>query len=135
MQNVGMNIEKKQGLYDEINRVLRPGGRFAFQEMLAGEEEATYFPLPWATDTAENSLVTAVEMSALLDRNGFEELYFADVSEEPLPPPPEGAPEGVAQAPLSLSVYVDELAKKAENAARSLRERQIRLFRGVLRVK
>ena len=135
MQNVGMNISNKQRLYEEINRVLKPGGRFAFQEMLAGEGEATYFPLPWATDTADNSLVTAAEMSALLDRCEFEEAYFADVSEEPLPPPPAGTAEGVEQAPLSLSVYVDELARKAENAARSLRERQIRLFRGVFRVK
>jgi len=40
-----------------------------------------------------------------------------------------------AQAPLSLSVYVDDLAQKPENAARSLRERRIRLVRGVFRVK
>jgi hypothetical protein len=52
-----------------------------------------------------------------------------------LPPPAEGTAEAVAQAPLSLSVYVDDLALKADNAARSLRERQIRLFRGVFRVK
>lgn len=135
MQNVGMNIQNKQRLYEEICRVLKPGGRFAFQEMVAGDTAASYFPLPWATDPAENSLVTAVEMSTLLSRCGFEENYFADVSEEPLPPPAEGTPESTAQAPLSLSVYVDDLARKADNAARSLRERQIRLFRGVFRVK
>jgi hypothetical protein len=73
-------------------------------------------------------------MSAALAQSGFEAVYFADVSEDPLPPPPSGTPEGVAQAPLSLSVYVDELAQKADNAMRSLRERQIRLFRGVFRV-
>jgi sarcosine/dimethylglycine N-methyltransferase len=135
MQNVGMNIANKQRLYREINRVLKPGGRFAFQEMVAGEAAATYFPLPWASEPADNSVVTAAEMRAVLDRCGFEQVYFADVSEEPLPPPPEGNQEGVAQAPLSLSLYVDELAQKAENAARSLREHQIRLFRGVFRVK
>lgn len=37
MQNIGMNIADKQRLYEEINRVLKPGGRFAFQEMVAGE--------------------------------------------------------------------------------------------------
>lgn len=135
MQNVGMNIENKQRLYEEIYRVLKPRGRLALQEMVAGDGAASYFPLPWATDSADNSLVTAAEMSAVLDRCGFEEIYFADVSEEPLPPPPEGTPEGVEQAPLSLSVYVDDLAQKAENAARNLRECQIRLFRGVFRVK
>lgn len=133
MQNVGMNIADKQALYEEINRVLEPGGRFAFQEMVAGKTAATYFPLPWATVPAENSLITAGEMSAVLARCGFESIYFADVSEEPLRPPESGTPEAIAQAPLSLSVYVDDLAIKADNAARSLRERQIRLFRGVFR--
>jgi SAM-dependent methyltransferase len=131
MQNVGMNIADKRGLYEEIHRVLKPGGRLAFQEMVAGETSATYFPLPWATDPTENSLVSAEEMIAMLARSAFEAVWFADVSEDPLPPPASGTPEGVAQAPLSLSVYVDDLAQKADNATRSVRERQIRLVRGV----
>ena len=135
MQNVGMNIADKHRLYSEIHRVLKPGGRFAFQEMVAGETAAAYFPLPWATDSADNALVSADEMGSVLAGCGFEALYFSDVSEEPLPPPPSGTPEAVAQAPLSLSVYVDDLALKAENAARSLSERQIRLYRGVFRAK
>jgi hypothetical protein len=72
-------------------------------------------------------------MSAVLTLIGFEAVYFEDVSEEPLPPPASGTPDDVTQAPLSLSVYVDDLAQKADNAARSLRERQIRLVRGVFR--
>lgn len=135
MQNVGMNIANKQRLHREINRVLKPGGRFAFQEMVAGDAAVTHFSLPWASNPADNSVVTAAEMSAVLERCGFEQVCFVDVSEEPLPPPPEGSQEGVAQTPLSLSVYVDELARKADNAARSLGEHQIRLIRGVFRVK
>jgi SAM-dependent methyltransferase len=133
MQNVGMNIADKRKLYEEIHRVLKPGGRFAFQEMVAGETSATYFPLPWATDSADNALVSAEEMSVALTEVGFEAVYCADVSEDPLPPPASGTPDDVTQAPLSLSVYVDDLAKKADNATRSLRERQIRLVRGVFR--
>ena len=135
MQNVGMNIADKRKLYEEVLRVLKRGGRFAFQEMAAGETAATYFPLPWATHPADNFLVSAGEMNAVLIQSGFEPVYFADVSEEPLPPPASGTLEGAPQAPLSLSVYVDDLAQKADNAARSLRERQIRLVRGVFRVK
>jgi hypothetical protein len=36
---------------------------------------------------------------------------------------------------LGLAVFVDNLAQKAANARRSLEERQIRLIRGVFRVK
>lgn len=135
MQNVGMNIPDKPKLYQEIYRVLKPGGRFAFQEMVAGATPATYFPLPWATDAADNFLISASEMHTVLTRSGFRALYFEDVSEAPLPAPPNGTAEGAAQAPLSLSAYVENLAQKADNAARSLRKRQIRLVRGVFRAK
>ena len=130
-----MNIPDKPKLYQEINRVLKPGGRFAFQEMVAGETPATYFPLPWATDATEHFLISQSKMLIVLTRSGFSALYFEDVSETPLPAPATGAAEGAAQAPLSLSAYVDNLAQKADNAARSLRERQIRLVRGVFRAK
>jgi sarcosine/dimethylglycine N-methyltransferase len=133
MQNVGMNIADKRQLYREIRRVLKPGGRFAFQEMVAGEGDARYFPLPWATDPADNLLVSAEAMRALLAGSGFVADYFEDVSDVPLPPPAPGTPESAPQAPLSLSAYVDNLAQKAENATRSVREGQIRLYRGVFR--
>jgi SAM-dependent methyltransferase len=131
MQNVGMNIEDKRGLYREIHRVLKPGGRFAFQEMAAGTGEVSYFPLPWATDPADNLLVSMPAMRELLLQSGFAVEYFEDVSDADLPPPADGTLDSAPQAPLSLSVYVDNLAQKAENATRSLREGQIRLVRGV----
>jgi SAM-dependent methyltransferase len=131
MQNVGMNIQDKRTLYQEIRRVLKPEGRFAFQEMIAGDGIATYYPLPWATDADDNFLASADEMQGLLARSGFDVAYFEDVSGAPLPEPPQGSAGAAVQAPLSLSVYVDNLAQKAENATRSLRERQIRLVRGV----
>jgi sarcosine/dimethylglycine N-methyltransferase len=135
MQNVGMNIADKRRLYEEIYRVLKPGGRFAFQEMVAGDKPTTYFPLPWATNPAENCLISLEETRALLAHCGLIADYYEDVSNAPLPPPTSGSPESAAQAPLSLSVYVDNLAQKAENATRSLREGQIRLVRGLFRAR
>ena len=140
MQNVGMNIEDKSGLYTEVCRVLKPGGRFAFQEMTAGETDASYFPLPWATDPTDNSLVSTDEMHSLLEKSGFIAEYYEDVSDTQLNPPKGGTKSSestaqVQQAPLSLSVYVDDLALKAENATRSLQEGQVRFVRGVFRVK
>lgn len=136
MQNVGMNIEDKRKLCDEIYRVLKPGGRFAFQEMLAGEKATSYFPLPWATDPADNFLVSTEEMYSILGDSGFVTEFFEDVSDTHLiGSAPSKTPASTAQAQLSLSVYVDDLAKKAENATRSLKENQIRLVRGVFRTK
>ena len=133
MQNVGMNIADKSKLYEEVCRVLKPGGRFAFQEMSAGVVDASYFPLPWATDSADNLLISAEEMHSLLGECGFVAEYFEDVSDTQLNPTASSDPRVSAQAQLSLSVYVDDLAQKAENATRSLKEGQIRFVRGVFR--
>ena len=71
----------------------------------------------------------------LLGQCGLVAEYFGDASDGQLPPPASGTPESGAQAPLSLSVYVDNLTLKVDNAARILREGRIRLVRGIFRVK
>jgi len=73
-----MNIADKRKLYREIYRVIKPGGRFAFQEMAAGQVATSYFPLPWATDPADNFLVSAEEMRSVLGESGFIAEVFED---------------------------------------------------------
>jgi SAM-dependent methyltransferase len=131
MQNVGMNIENKRMLYAEICRVLKPGGRFAFQEMAAGETATSYFPLPWATNPADSFLASAEEMRSVLGKSGFIAELFEDTSDAHL----NRTTADTAPSPLTLAVFVDNLAQKAGNARRSLQEGQIRLVRGVFRAK
>ena len=134
MQNVGMNIADKRKLYAEVCRVLKPGGRFAFQEMAAGKVAASHFPLPWATDPADNFLVSAEEMQSVLSESGFITERLEDTSDVHLS---RTAANAMPAAPgqLGLAVFVDDLARKAANARRSLEEGQVRLVRGVFRVK
>jgi sarcosine/dimethylglycine N-methyltransferase len=127
MQNVGMNIADKRRLYREIHRVLKPGGRYAFQEMAAGKTATSYFPLPWASDPGDSFLVPADEMRALLSESGFIAEAFEDTSDAHL----GRTTADVAPNALTLGVYVDNLAQKAGNARRSLQEGQVRLVRGV----
>ncbi len=131
MQNVGMNISDKRKLYAEVHRVLKPGGRFAFQEMAAGKAATSYFPLPWATDPADSFLVSSDEIRSMLAASGFDAERFEDTSDAHL----SRTAAGAAPGQLTLAVFVDNLAQKAGNARRSLQERQIRLVRGVFRVK
>ena len=49
-QHSSMNIADKERLYAEIQRVLRPGGRLALHEILAGPVSPIHFPVPWARD-------------------------------------------------------------------------------------
>ena len=127
MQNVGMNIEDKRKLYEEVYRVLKPGGKFAFQEMAAGSKPTSYYPLPWATLPSDNFLVSIEEMHSLLGDCGFVVDFFEDASK----PQPNAVPAPPPKVQLSLSVYVDDLAQKAENAMRSVEEDQVRFVRGV----
>jgi SAM-dependent methyltransferase len=131
MQNVGMNIADKRALYAEVHRVLGTNGRFAFQEILAGEIATSHFPLPWATDPADSFLVTADEMRALLGECGFSAESFDDISAAHLGKRTANA----APTELSLSVFVVDLAEKAANARRSLEEGQIRYVRAVFRAR
>jgi len=131
MQNVGMNIQDKQKLYTEICRVLKSGGRFAFQEMTAGDAGTIDFPLPWAKDPSDNFLLSANEMKNILEELGFVAEYFEDVSDSQLNPSTNSSTNNTPQVNLSLSTYVDNLSVKAENAQRSLKDRRIRFYRGV----
>jgi SAM-dependent methyltransferase len=129
MQNVAMNIADKRGLYTEIHRVLKPGGRYAFQEMAAGEVPTSYFPLPWAADPADSFLAPAAETRSTLGDVGFVAEHFEDTSDAQLA---KTIPVPLPTA-LTLGAFVDNLAEKAANARRSLQEGQVRLVRGVFR--
>ncbi|MGA7981862.1 MAG: methyltransferase domain-containing protein [Chromatiaceae bacterium] len=133
MQNVGMNIADKQKLYNEIARVLKPNGRFVFQEVAAGNVAASHFPLPWASDPVDSTLVTADEMCTMLGTCGFVADLFEDVSDAQFSTNVANSKPS-AQGQLSLTVFVDKLGEKAGNARRSLEEGQIRYVRGVFRV-
>jgi len=130
IQNVGMNIADKRKLYEEIARVLKPVGRYVFQEMAAGAAPASYFPLPWASDPADNFLASAEDMRSLLAECGFVVELFEDTSDTHLSRTIANATPA-APGQLGLGIFVDNLAQKAANARRSLEEGQVRLVRGV----
>jgi ubiquinone/menaquinone biosynthesis C-methylase UbiE len=68
---VAMNIEAKARLAGEIARVLKPGGRLVWSEVVLGDKGEPEFPLPWARDptfsflTKPDSLREAIESSGL----------------------------------------------------------------------
>ena len=78
MQHVSANIGDKPGLFSEIRRVLRPGGRLALYEALAGENGPPYLPVPWASEPATSLLEPPASMRALISSAGFAELAWND---------------------------------------------------------
>src|SRR5881227_521969 len=48
MIHVGMNIADKAGVFQEVRRVLKPGGLFAIFDILRTREHKMAYPVPWA---------------------------------------------------------------------------------------
>lgn len=129
MQNVGMCIADKPGLYREVARVLRPGGRFLFQEVLTGPAGEPHFPLPWAEQPSTSFMLSLKELRRLLNAADLVREVLEDISQAELDRPSAAAAHG----PLTLAVYVPDIATKARNSRRSLEEGRIRLTQGACR--
>ena len=76
-----MNISDKSQLYQELLRVLKPGGRLALYDALAGTGGNTLFPVPWARDSSISFLQTEQQLLERLTENGFEIEVWRDVTE------------------------------------------------------
>jgi sarcosine/dimethylglycine N-methyltransferase len=81
MQQAGMNIEDKAGLLGEIERVLIPGGHYAFQEILAGPNPGPLIlPMAFAVDEGDYHLEPPDTTRERLRGLGLRELAFEDVT-------------------------------------------------------
>lgn len=79
-QNTLMNIDDKMRLFQQIRRVLRPGGVFAFETVLAGAIPDIHFPVFWADSPALSFLAKPSELKAQLSSAGLRETAWEDTT-------------------------------------------------------
>ena len=71
MMHVGMNIADKKALFDEVARVLKPGGILGIYDEMRTGEGALTFPLPWATASDASALASRDDYRKGLEAAGF----------------------------------------------------------------
>jgi SAM-dependent methyltransferase len=132
-QHSSMNIADKGRLYRELARVVRPGGRLALHEIVAGPGGPPHFPVPWARDPAISFLAPPEEVRRLLAGAGWALREWRDTSAPSL----AWFRQRVAAAaggppPLGLHLLLGpEAGSMLQNVIRSLEEDRVRVVMAV----
>lgn len=135
-QHSSMNVSDKERLYAQIHRVLRPGGRFAMHEILAGLVEPIHLPVFWAREASISFLRPPNAVRALLTETGFRELDWVDTTDWSLawlqarlaavPAKP------VTPSPLGLHLLLGpDVSVMFRNHVLNLQENRISIIQGV----
>lgn len=135
-QHVAMNIADRHGLYSGIYNVLRPGGRLAIYDVVAGDGGEVQFPVPWARDPADSFLISADVTRTALEASGFAIQDWADVTDaaadwtKAQAAAGQDRPDRLKALALPL-VMGPGFPDMVANLGRNLRERRVRLLQAV----
>ena len=127
-QNVTMNIENKGGLLAQIQRVLKPGGKFTYTEYVRGQGGDPIYPVPWAHDPSYSFIVTPEEMRKMVEESGLRILDWTDTTTTILEWAREASERAKAGPPNPLSIHVilgADLPDRQRNSNRNMAENRL----------
>ena len=130
LQHVAMNIADRAGLYAEIRRVLKSGGRFATYDVVLADGDPHY-PVPWARTPATSFLMTAAETRELIEPAGFRALVWQDDTEAALAWAAQMRAAGPPPSPNLGVVMGPDFAQLAANLGRNLMEGRLGILTAV----
>jgi SAM-dependent methyltransferase len=132
-QHVSMNIADKPGLYAELGRVLRPEGRLAFFDIVAGEHGPPHFPVPWADEPDRSFLAKPEAIRETLESSEWTITHWEDLTNEALQWFTTRAEAPPSPSPLGLHLVMPNMRTKVGNLHRNLAEDRVLLLRCVAR--
>jgi len=130
-QHVVMNINDRATFYAEAARVLKPGGRLVFFDLLLGDRSRELeYPLPWARTAEISFLYTADETRGFLSGAGLTEEAWLDVTESAV----QALRQQAAPGAFSLQLVMGEdMTDRIVNVGRQISDGRIRIVRGLFR--
>ena len=78
MFHVGMNIEDKSKLFQEVRRVLAPSGLYGIYDVMRLFAGELSYPVPWASSEESSFIADSATYRRLLQAEGFEVLKLRD---------------------------------------------------------
>lgn len=130
LQHVAMNIADRAGLYREIRRVLKVGGKFAtYDVVLKGGE--LHYPAPWARTPATSFLLTAEATREAVEKASLRTIVWQDDSETAKAWFAQVRASGPPPSPNLGVVMGPDFAQLAANLARNLMEDRIGILTAV----
>jgi SAM-dependent methyltransferase len=130
-QNSGMGIADKERLYAGFHAALRPHGRLATQEPMAGDALPLLYPEMWARNASESALRTPSAMRATIEAAGFALCAWEDVTAETLGPKPDSAGARTPPASIQALVMGEALPKIMATSYRNRTEGRLALVQAV----
>ena len=133
-QNAWMNIDDKARFMREVVRVLRPGGVFALETILAGRVTGIHLPVLWAESPTLNFLVTEAEAKGLLSGAGLEARVWQDTTQRSIALQRKRQEVNEREGPplLSLNVLVPmDFRAKVDNVLRNNLEGRTRTVQAI----
>ena len=133
MQHVSMYVSDKTPLYHEARRVLRPGGKLAMHEIVAGSVSPPHYPAPWASDPSTSFLASPDRMKAILVESGFMQVEWRDDTPNSIEwarkPVDSGGSDALPDALDAL--HGPDYRERIENVRRNLIEGRIEVVQAV----
>ena len=80
-QQTLMNIQNKEKVFKEFNRVLGENGKLLLHEILKGKNDPIHYPVPWATEETISFLEPWDSMEQLILAAGFKKISVEDHTE------------------------------------------------------
>ena len=136
-QHVAMNISDKGRFYGNIHRVLKPAGRLAIYDVVAGDAGPLIFPVPWASQPEISFVVAMDTLRDVVTKAGFEEISWADKTEAAVAwfaDQKAARRSAGAASPLGIHVVMGPgFPEMAANLGRNLMEGRARLIQAIVR--